>query len=126
MIVQLIAWTVLQDQPDQALGHDDLVQAGDVRVEELSVVVDLAGEVGIVLLGRLEHDLGAIGELVGCKVDLSEAALANEAPKGVVANGVQIGGGELAEEGLVRIRKLVDCQYVCVWVRRRAVLRLGR
>lgn len=41
-------------------------------------MVDLAGEVGIVLLRRLEHHLGAIGELVGGEVDLAEAALADE------------------------------------------------
>jgi hypothetical protein len=51
---------VLEHQPDQLLGDYDLVQARNVRVCELAMVVDLAGEVGVVLLGRLEHDLGAV------------------------------------------------------------------
>lgn len=76
------------------------------------MVVDLARKVGIVLLGGLEDDLGAIGELVRGKVYLPEAALANEPSEGVVADGVEVGGGELAEEGLVRNGKLKGCQYV--------------
>jgi hypothetical protein len=57
VVVELVAGAVLEDQPDQLLGDYDLVQAGDVRVDELAVVVDLAREVGVVLLGRLEDDL---------------------------------------------------------------------
>ena len=106
MVVQLISGAVLQHQPYQTLRHYHLVQARDVGVQELAVVVDLAGEVGIVLLGRLEHDLGAIGELVGGEVDLAEAAFADEAAEGVVADGVEVGGGEFAEEGLVGVGKL--------------------
>ncbi len=53
-------WAVFQDQPDQRLGHDNLVQAGDVRVDELAVVVDLAGEVRVVFVGGLEHDLDGV------------------------------------------------------------------
>ena len=79
VVVQLIAGTPLQDQPYQALRHYNLVKTRDVWMEELAVVVDFAGEVGIVLLRALEYNLGAIGELVGGKVDLAEAALANEA-----------------------------------------------
>lgn len=33
-------------------------------MEELAMVVDLSGEVGIVLLRALEYNLGAIGELM--------------------------------------------------------------
>lgn len=47
-----------------------------MRVQELPVVVDLARQVGIILLRALEYDLGAIGELVSGKVDLTEAAFA--------------------------------------------------
>jgi hypothetical protein len=57
VVVELVAGTVLEDQPDQLLGDYDLVQARDVRVDELAVVVDLAREVGVVFLGRLEDDL---------------------------------------------------------------------
>lgn len=53
-------WAVFQDQPDQRLGHDDLVQAGDVGMDKLAVVVDLPGEVRVVLVGRLEDDLGRL------------------------------------------------------------------
>ncbi len=49
--------TVLQDQPHQVLGDDDLVETGDVRMEELAMVVDLAGQVRVVLLGRFKYDL---------------------------------------------------------------------
>lgn len=59
------------------------------------MVMDLAREVGIVLPGRLEHHLGAICELVRGEVDFSEAALADEALDGVVADGVEVGGGKV-------------------------------
>ena len=67
-------WAVLEHQPDQLLSHYDLVQARDVRMYELAVVVDLARQVGIVLLRRLEHDLDAISqfsarELYGCTLE---------------------------------------------------------
>lgn len=57
VVVELVAGAVLEDQPDQLLGDYDLVQARDVRVDELAVVVDLAREVGVVFLGRFEDDL---------------------------------------------------------------------
>lgn len=50
-------WAIFQDQPDQRLGHDDLVQARDVGVDELAVVVDFSGKVRVVLVSRLEDDL---------------------------------------------------------------------
>lgn len=50
-------WTVLEHQPDEVLCDYDLVQPCDVRVEELAMVVDLAGKVGVVLLRRLKHNL---------------------------------------------------------------------
>ncbi len=65
------------------------------------MMVDLACEVRIVLLRRFEHNLGAIGELMCCKVDLSETAFADEASKRVVADCVKIMRGELAKEGLI-------------------------
>jgi hypothetical protein len=60
VVVEFVAWTVLEYQPDQALGDYDLVQAGDVRMCELAMVVDLAREVPVVFLRALEHDLLAI------------------------------------------------------------------
>jgi hypothetical protein len=50
-------WAVLQDQPDERFRDYDLVQPRNVRVYELAVVVDLAREIGIVLLRGLEDDL---------------------------------------------------------------------
>lgn len=57
VVIQLVASTPFQDQPYQRLGDYDFVKACNVRVEELAMVVDLASEVGVVLLGRLEHNL---------------------------------------------------------------------
>ena len=70
------------------------------------MVVDLAREVRIVLLRRLEHDFGAIGELVGGEVDLAEAALANQSPQRVIADGVEVDGREFVQEGLVGVGEL--------------------
>lgn len=50
-------WAVLEDQPHEGFGNYNLVESRYVRVDELSVVVDLPGEVGVVLVGRLQHDL---------------------------------------------------------------------
>jgi hypothetical protein len=55
--ITVYTWTVLQHEPDQIFGHDNLVEPGNVRVEELAMVVDFAGKVGVFLAGRLEHDL---------------------------------------------------------------------
>jgi hypothetical protein len=70
-------------------------------MQELAMVVDFAGEIRIILLGRLEHNLGAIGELVRGEVNLAEAAFADEAAERVVADEVEVGGGELVQERLV-------------------------
>lgn len=77
-----------------------------MRVDELAVVVYLAREVRVGLVGGLEHDLrgsvwsrgkghcaahlGAIGELVRREVDLAERALANEAAESVVAHRLEV------------------------------------
>jgi hypothetical protein len=55
-------WAVLEHQPDQLFRDYNLVQARNVRMRELAVVVDLACEVGVVLLRRLEHDLCAVSD----------------------------------------------------------------
>lgn len=72
----------------------------------MSMVVYLSSQVRVVLLGGFEDYLGPIGELVLGKIDLAEAALANEPSEAVVADGSEIGGGELGEEGLIRVGKL--------------------
>lgn len=72
VVVQLVSGTIFQDQPHQRLGHYDLVQSGNVRVDELSVVVDLAGQVRVALVCRLEYDFGAVCELVVGEVDLAK------------------------------------------------------
>lgn len=69
-------------------------------------MVDLARQVCIVFLRALEHDLGAIGELVRRKIDLAEAAFPDKSPERVIADRVEFGGGELVEEGLIRAGKL--------------------
>lgn len=48
---------VFQHEPDQVFGNYDFVESGDVRMDELSVVVDFSGEVRIALIRRLEDDL---------------------------------------------------------------------
>jgi len=85
IVVQLIALTELEDQPDRLLGNDDLIQASNVRVNELSVMVDLAGEVWVVARGSLEDDLGVGEEGVSGQVDSAERACADNATEGVVA-----------------------------------------
>lgn len=81
-----------------------------MRVDELSVVVDLAREVGVALVGRLEYDLasqtsntmrrsaylGAVCELMRGQVDLAKGALSDEAAEGVVTDRLEVLLGELA------------------------------
>lgn len=57
IVVELVAGAVLQDEPDERLGDDDFVEACDVRMDELAVVMDFAGEVGVLFSRRLEDDL---------------------------------------------------------------------
>lgn len=59
-----------------------------MRVDELAVMMNLAGQVGISFVGRLEDNLGVVDKLVAGEVDLAEGALANKASQGVVANGL--------------------------------------
>ena len=84
---------------------------------ELAVVVDLAREVGVVFLRALEHDLsavsvadpgllsipsshpGAIAEFVRRQVDLAKTAFADEPPKSVVSDCLQISRGEFTVSG---------------------------
>jgi hypothetical protein len=66
-------------------------------VLELAVVMDFAREVGVVLLRALEHDLGAIAEFMRCQVDLAKTSLAYKFAQCVIADGFEIGRGELIE-----------------------------
>jgi hypothetical protein len=70
------------------------------------MVVDLAREVGIVLLRALQHYARSIRQLVRGKVDLAKAAFPDQAAKGVVSNGSKVWRGELCEERLVGVGKL--------------------
>ena len=72
VVVQFIALTELEDQPDGLLGDDDLVQAGDMRVDELTVVMDLTGEGWIVATRSLEDDLCVGQERVSGEVDTAK------------------------------------------------------
>ena len=75
-------------------------------MQELPVVVDLAGEICVVLFRGFENhlvtcqdhgitigqgwaDLGAIGEFVGRKVDLTERSLAYKSTQRVIPNSTQ-------------------------------------
>jgi len=67
------------------------------------MVVDLAREVRIIFLCRLEHDLaffsrapkasktraylGSIGELMRCEIDFTKGSLAYKVAQGVIADG---------------------------------------
>jgi hypothetical protein len=86
-----------------------------VWVLELAVVMDFAREVGVVLLRALEHDLfaisvvplwdlgisylGAIAEFMRCQVDLAKTSLAYKFAQCVIADGFEIGRGELTVPG---------------------------
>ena len=48
---------VFEDEPDQTLGHNDLVEPSDMWVMELSMVMDLSSEVGVVPVRRFEDNL---------------------------------------------------------------------
>lgn len=70
------------------------------------MVVDLAGEVGVVLLRALQHHARPIRQLVRGKVYLAKTAFSDQAAKGVVSDGSKVGRGELCEERLVGVGKL--------------------
>lgn len=67
--------TIFQHEPDHLLRNYNLVQSRNVGMYKLSVVVNLACEVGIVLLRRLEHDLCAISRAASCLCAFEEAYL---------------------------------------------------
>ena len=51
---------VLENKPDQLFRHNDFVEAGNMGVEELAVMMDLACQISVFLTRRLEHHLRAI------------------------------------------------------------------
>jgi hypothetical protein len=73
---------------------------------ELPVVVDLAREVGIPLVGGLEDYLGAIGEFMRCEVDFAKGSFSNQPSKSVVTDRLQIVAREFVEKLLIRAGKL--------------------
>ena len=98
VVVQFISLTVFQNEPYLVLGDYNFVESGDVRVYELAVVMDFASEVWIFFARGFEDDLGAIGEVVSCKVDFSKRSLANEFANRVVPNAVEVLGAELSAQ----------------------------
>lgn len=58
----LHTWTPFQDQPDQVLGHNDLVKTSNMRVYKLPVVVDLPRKILVISFGGLEHNLNRNGQ----------------------------------------------------------------
>lgn len=69
-----------------------------MRMAELAVMVDFAHEIGILLAGRLEHDLGAIGELVRRQVDFAEGAFSDQPAQRVVPYAAEVLRGEFPME----------------------------
>jgi hypothetical protein len=57
VVVQFIARTILEHEPDKRFCDNDFIQAGNVGVEELAVVMDLARKVLVILLCRFQDDL---------------------------------------------------------------------
>lgn len=88
-------------------------------MDELPMVVDLARQIRIVLVGRLEDHLepslvmqygrgrgrgahlGAIGEFVGCEVHLAKGTLPYQLPQVVIAHILQVLVGKLAVDHIV-------------------------
>lgn len=115
---KLVTCTVFEDHPHQVLCHDNLIQSCNMGVDELPVVVDLASQVRVGSIRRLQDDLnrpfsyrrlldsstkgsthlGAIREFMGGQVDLAEGAFADQAAKGIIANRLEIGARKLAAE----------------------------
>ncbi len=75
-------------------------------VQELAMMMYLARKVGVILLRRLEHDFGAIGELMCGQINFAEASFAYQFTKRVVDNGLEVDRGELVQEGLVGVCEL--------------------
>ena len=57
IVVEFITRAVFEHQPNQLFRYDNLVESGDVRMEELAMVVNFTGQIGIFPRRRLEHDL---------------------------------------------------------------------
>lgn len=97
VVVEFITWTVFEYKPDQLFCHYNLIETGDMRVEELAMMMNLAREIRILPWGGLEHNLGTIGELVGSKINLAKGAFPNQPSKGVVTNGSKVLRRELLQ-----------------------------
>jgi hypothetical protein len=77
VVVQLIARTILQHQPHQRLRHNHFIQTRNMGMHELSMMVDFAGKVGVVLKGRFEYHFGVVGEFVRAEIDFAEGTFAD-------------------------------------------------
>lgn len=57
IVVEFITRAVFEHQPNQPFCYDNLIEPGDVRMEELAMMVNFTGQVGVFPRRRLEHDL---------------------------------------------------------------------
>jgi len=115
-------WTPFENEPDEILGHDNFIQARDMWVDKLAVMVNLSGKVAILFLRRLqdhlschEHPaalvahrrpphLGTVCEIMPCQVDFAERTLPDEFADGVIADVSEFLGGELSGQPVKRSR----------------------
>ena len=77
------------------------------------MVMDFPCEIRVVFFRGLEDDARVGDESVLGEVDAAEGAFADQAAEGVVADGVEVGGGEFGEEGLVGGGELCYAISVC-------------
>jgi hypothetical protein len=57
VVVEFITWTVFEYKPDQFFCHYNLIKTGDMWVEKLAMVMNLARQVRVLPWGGLEHNL---------------------------------------------------------------------
>lgn len=69
-------------------------------------MVNLPRQIGVILLRALQNHLGAIGELMRGKVDLAEAAFADQLSDRVIPDRGKFRRRKLIKQRLVGVRKL--------------------
>ena len=57
IVVEFITRAIFEHQPNQLFCYDNLIESGDVRMEELAMVVNFTGQIGVFSRRRLENDL---------------------------------------------------------------------
>lgn len=96
IMIELVALAEFESQPYLLFSHDYLVESCDMRVDELTVVVDLSCKVRIVFGGGFEDDFRAVRESMSREIDLSERALPYDAPECIVADMPQVWGAKFS------------------------------